>query len=322
MRVITNGKCSFDEYNTEGYKFNLDSPLSAFQTNLINKTFPSGAILSAEYTRDEWLPCPIRIKLSINGEIKTVYLRMTRLKNGVKNEAYILPILKNLGINVPLLYSEAVIDPDFPEIGAMAIISEIKGNDVYSHFNLENEEKTKKAKKTILKGINTLYSLTDKLKELGADKILPVITLKDELYAIKQRKGEWFSDSDFIETVRMLDLMVEDIDEQLVFSSGDINPCNFLCENGEISGYIDFSHSCFKDPLYGFATYITYYMNPFNGNGLIEDYLASINKTKDDFIPRLLLRTLWTLQRELSPLDDNDFINMLRGILINKSFSV
>ena len=318
MKIIKNGVCGFDEYDTMGYTFDLEKPLSSFQTDLIHRTFPGVEILNAEYTRDEWLPCPIRLILRMKDDLpKTVYLRITRLKNGISNEAYVLRLLYRMGLNVPYVYTSPVIDPNFPQLGDMILISEIQGKNLYECYDLETSEGTVNAKKSILKCVDTLYSYTDRMKDAGADKILPVVSLTDELAMIKKRGGAWFSHPQFYRTYQYLEKILPDIHQELVFSNGDINPCNFLCTGGDSPsfGFIDFSHSCFNDPLYGFAKYITYDMNPFDRNGLIEDYLASIGKTWGDFHPRLLLRALWTLQREITLGQDDKYSRMLLRIL-------
>lgn len=55
----------------------------------------------------------------------------------------------------------------------------------------------------------------------------------------------------------------------------------------------------FGDPLLGLAKFWTYDCCPFVHSGFVEWYLYEKGVTKRGFAPRLALRALWTLQREL-----------------------
>jgi len=89
------------------------------------------------------------------------------------------------------------------------------------------------------------------------------------------------------------------ISEPLVFTNGDYQPANFLTEEGELSGVVDFELAALQDPLVGFAKYPIYDMYPLNGAGVVDDFLESCGYSWKDFAPRLALGCLITLQREI-----------------------
>jgi len=72
-----------------------------------------------------------------------------------------------------------------------------------------------------------------------------------------------------------------------------------------LTGFIDFAWACFEDPHIGFAKYWLYDWFPLNKAGLIERYLETQGLSQADFAPRLAVRCLWTLQREI-PVADAD----------------
>ncbi len=312
-----NPKTSFDEYPQDDIMLYHDKPVSDFQKNFILSTFPRAEIISAEYVNDEWLPCPVKIHIKDCGRKKTVYLKIGRHIGGVRAEAYVIPLLSKFGLNVPEILAGPVVDTNSPNLGDMTIISELEGENIMDfYFKDPSDSALAIVKKLVLEGVDTYHSLTPKLIGVGADKILPYVTLDQELKAIIMRGGDWFQHRLFADTLNTLKKVLKTIHDPLVFTNGDIHPGNFLCKDGKLSGFIDFSHSSFKDALYGFAKYFTYDIYPFKD--IIYDYLRKVDKSYDDFIPRLKLRTLWTLQREVSLTDDIDtsFRNYLLDFLL------
>ncbi|MGN1346820.1 MAG: phosphotransferase family protein [Eubacteriales bacterium] len=300
--IYVNPKTSFDEYPHDGLKLDTEKPLNDFQKAFVLRNFPGRSIVHAEYTGTEWLPCPVRITLDGG---PTLYLKVSRHRDGVRNEAMVLPLLKRAGLAVPELIAGPVLDPDAPNLGEMTLISELDGQDALSwYFAKPSPERLDAVRKITLEGVARYHALTPYLLENGADRFLPTVTLADELDAILARGGEWFEDPRFCAAVAEIEPKVRSIDVPLVFTNGDIHPGNFLQKDGALCGFIDFTHSSFKDPLYGFATYIAYDMKPFEC--IIDAYLAQSGQTWEDFNLRLKLRILWVLQREVTRDGDKD----------------
>jgi thiamine kinase-like enzyme len=188
-----------------------------------------------------------------------------------------------------------------------------KGNDVYIAIHL------------VLEGVKRLHAITDALLQEPVAKNIPSKTLLGELEGIQTRGGPWLDVAEFRAALKWLEKMLPAIERPLVFSNGDYNPGNFLFLANEdanseeknhsignpgslakiphrLTGLVDFSWSCFEDPHIGFAKYWTYDWFPA---GMVERYLYVNSLTAKEFAPRLALRCLWTLQREMeSPIVD------------------
>lgn len=302
-----------DLYDYSKVKFDLENPLSQFQKEFILSVFPKGtSILEAKFVREDRLPCPVKISLLLPDKSKkTVFLRRDAYIGGIEIEAKLLPILHENGLPVPKLIAGPVYDTCEPELGPMIIISELPGESILSwSWDLEGED-LKLANKLVVEGVSQLHSLTEVLIKAGAEKFLPKKTLQSELQHIIDRGGPWFQVAEFREAVELLLPIVENIKTPLVFSSGDYNQGNYLIYNRQLSGIIDFAWACFEDPIIGFAKYWTYDWYPLNKAGIVEYYLETHGLTMEDFAPRLAIRSLWTLQRELSPFgEENEYLNL------------
>jgi thiamine kinase-like enzyme len=107
----------------------------------------------------------------------------------------------------------------------------------------------------------------------------------------------------FAQAVELALPAVTAIDTPLAFSSGDYNPGNFLWDGERVTGFIDFTWACFEDPYISFAKYWLHDWFPLHKAGLVEHYLETQGLTLADFAPRLAVRCLWTLQREIPVTD-------------------
>jgi hypothetical protein len=299
-----------DLYDYSKVKFNLENPLSQFQKEFVLSVFQRGtSILEARFVREDRLPCPVRIILLLpDNSQEIVFLRRDAYIGGIEREAKLLPILHENGLPVPRLIAGPVYDPNEPELGPMIIIGELPGDSILNwSWDLQGED-LKLANKLVVEGVSQLHSLTEVLIDAGAEKFLPKNTLQSELQHILDRGGPWFEVAEFREAVELLIPIVENIKIPLVFSSGDYNHGNYLIHNRQLSGIIDFAWACFEDPIIGFAKYWTYDWYPLNKAGIVEYYLETHNLTMEDFAPRLAIRSLWTLQRELSPIgEENEY---------------
>jgi thiamine kinase-like enzyme len=147
--------------------------------------------------------------------------------------------------------------------------------------------------------------VTERLNEEAAADHLVRRDLLTELRLIVERGGPWLLQPLFWQAVRQLIPVLARIDTPLVFSNGDYNPANFLSDGQQITGFVDFEMACFEDPHYGFAKYRVYDMYPFHKTGLVERYLQGCGLSETEFAPRLAVRCLWTLQREISVFAEN-----------------
>jgi len=288
----------------------MDHPLSPFQEQLILSVYPAGSrILSARFHRMVRLPGPIWVHVTLpDGNERAVILRMDQRIGGVEREAVILPALARLGLPVPVVLTDRVVDPTRPAWGAMTILNVLPGQDLLAYSWDAPQPALERAMRLVLDGVARLHALTDQLvRDLVADK-LPRITPLDELQEVIKRDGPWLDEQLFTDAIERLLPIVSAIDTPLVFSSGDYNPGNFLFDGEQLTGFIDFTGACFEDPHIGMAKYWTCSWYPLDKAGIVERYLEEQQLSFAEFAPRLAVRCLWTLQREIAVSGGEDIL--------------
>ncbi len=282
-------------------------PLSPFQEELILSACPRGSrIVEARFAREDRLPCPVRVHVaSPESAVRQLILRMDRHIDGVAIEATLLPVLARLGLPVPTVLAGPSYDPARPGLGALSVLSVLPGQDLLSWAWNAPAADLATATRLVLDSVERLHHLTGALNHDPVADLLPRATVGDELDGVIARGGPWFDEPVFAQAIEALRPIVAAIDTPLAFSSGDYNPGNFLWDGENVIGFIDFAWACFEDPHIGFAKYWLYDWFPLNKAGLIERYLETQRLTQADFAPRLAVRCLWTLQREI-PVADVD----------------
>jgi hypothetical protein len=170
--------------------------------------------------------------------------------------------------------------------------------------------------------IDQLHGLTDGLLADPVGAELPRRPLSLDLSEIVEKGSPWMSDPLFTDAIERLTPLVDEISKAtpLVYTN-DLYFPNFLRVMG---GTANFSAAApfgwpgdprgdagqvvtefvqpfgwFGDPILGLAKFWTYDCYPFVHTGLVERYLYEKGISKSDFAPRLAVRALWTLQREL-----------------------
>jgi hypothetical protein len=156
-----------------------------------------------------------------------------------------------------------------------------------------------------------LHELTEAIGQHEIAPSLPQITLSMELNEIVQSGGEWLGVDRFARAVDCLHRTVRDVEIPLVFSNGDYNPLNFLCNGQTVTGWVDFEAACFEDPHISFAKFLIWGRDDYGWGtgvkaGLVERYLYAQNVSRRGFAPRLVLRCLHHLIREVSPRGEAD----------------
>lgn len=285
-------------------------PLSPFQEQLILAVCPAGSrILSARFHRAVRLPGPIWVSVALpDGNERMLILRLDQRVGGVEREAAILPVLARLGLPVPAVLGGPVIDPTRPEWGAMIILNVLPGQDLLAYSWDAPPPALERAMRLVLDGVARLHALSNQLARDFVAAKLPRITLLDELQGVIRRGGPWFDEPLFTDAIERLFHIVSAIDTPLVFSSGDYNPGNFLFDGEQLTGFIDFTWSCFEDPHIGMAKYWTCGWYPLDKAGIVERYLDEQHLSFAEFAPRLAIRCLWTLQREIAVSGGEDIL--------------
>ena len=280
----------------------MSSVLSAFQEALILSLCPDGAkITEARYFQEEYLPCPIMVRAtSADGRETPLVLRIARHgKHGVEREVKLYRSLARLGLPVPEVLSEVKSDPDHPGIGQMAVLSLLPGKDLQKWSEV-SPSGLELACTLLSEGIGCLQQLTEPLHQDESTADLPRRDLGSELQQIVSQGGPWLQEVEFVESAEVLGPFLFAIDIPLSFSNGDYQPGNFLSDGHRLTGFVDFESACFEDPHVGLAKYPIYDLRPLNKAGFVSQYLRDRGLSASDFAPRLALRCLSTLQREIS----------------------
>jgi hypothetical protein len=297
----------FDHYNPWQPATHVDD----FQVSLILSGYPPGTeILEANPYRPGYMHYPFRIRIQLpdGGEAFCV-LKADPLIGGVELEGKLLPLLARLGLPVPSVLAGPSLHPDYPYGGALIVLSEMPGNPLpWGDITLAEADFTCRMHQ---EAVDRLHHLTERVLGEQAAQELPKKTLQVELDGIISRGGPWLEVPVFTEALETLQLILKHIQTPLIFSNGDYNPLNFLHDGKSLTGWIDFTGACFEDPLIGFAKFIIWSFDILGWGagvraGLVERYLYRQNLSRSDFLPRLVLRCLWRLQRDTSVANEQD----------------
>jgi hypothetical protein len=182
----------------------------------------------------------------------------------------------------------------------MVLLSELPGSPLpFVNATLDQLDLTCRL---LQEAVGRMRQLTDAVQREGVD--IPKMTLIDELQGIKRRGGPWLAVPLYARAVDRLLPVLERIDDPLVLSNGDYNTFNFLTDGTSLTGCLDFTSACLEDPHIGFAKFIVWGFDagwqPAVKVGLVERYLYTQDVSRSGFAPRLVLHSLWRLQREVS----------------------
>jgi hypothetical protein len=282
-----------------------------FQVSLVLAEYPPGTkMVEASPYRPGYMHYPFRIKVQLpdGGEAFCV-LKADPLIGGVEREGKLLPVLACLGLPVPSVLAGPRMHPDYPNGGALVVLSEMPGKPLpWGDITLAEADYTCRLHQ---EAVNRLHQLTEQVLDEQASQELPKKTLHAELEGILSRGGPWLEVPIFAEALESLQPILEHIQTPLVFSNGDYNPLNFLHDGNSLTGWIDFTGACFEDPLIGFAKFFIWSFDILGWGarvraGLVERYLYRQDLLRSDFLPRLALRCLWRLQRDTSVANEQD----------------
>ncbi|MFL7809721.1 MAG: aminoglycoside phosphotransferase family protein [Anaerolineae bacterium] len=279
--------------------------MDAFQESLVLSAYsPGSRIVEASSYRPGYMQYPLRVRVqTAGGKERGCVLKADPLIGGVEREAALLPVLSRLGLAVPAVLAGPIAHPDYPNAGALLVLSEMRGEPLpWLDATLMEVDATCRL---LQEGVGAMHRLTEQIRREDVAMVLPERTMPSELEGICQRGGPWLDVPLFSEAIRRLRPILERIHTPLVFSNGDYNPLNFLWDGERLSGWIDFTGACFEDPHIGFAKFViwafdSYGWGPGARAGLVERYLYAQDVSRSEFAPRLALRCLWRLQRDTS----------------------
>ena len=275
---------------------------------------PRTYVLQARSYRPDYLSYPMCVYLKMPNGGTQHYVVKINSPNLIEREVKALRLLSRAGLAVP----EVLFDPvPLPPLGertleerTLVVLSELPGRSL-PWCGITSLAEADFACRLTLEGVARLHHLTARVRELDAASLFPQNTLAAEYASTVADMGEWSSVGVFHEAVEAVGVTLAEADTPLVFSNGDYNPLNFLCDGQALSGFIDFEGACFENPHIGFVKFLVWSQDEYGWGtgkkaGLVERYLYTRNVSRRAFAPILVLRCLRHLLREVSPRGSNE----------------
>lgn len=241
---------------------------------------------------------PARVTLTMrNGETIVEVLKTSDRRDSLQFEKDVLGALQEIGLPVPQIRSDIFQITQNEEVFWGLLLQQIEGSPL-EWLGLDNLHSANTTCILTIAGVERLHRITDEVLKHKISTALPRRLLAEELQLIRHGAGPWLSEQFFIDALDLLERQIPQIGVPLVFSNGDYNPLNFLSNNDELVGWIDFEHSCLEDPHIGFAKFVLWADDSFGWAtgakaGLVEKYLFKHNIRPCDFYCRVVLRGLY-----------------------------
>jgi len=315
--------------------------LSREQSALLDAAFPGARLLSVEQNPEPWQPFSPRVHLALaTGEDRIVDFR----DNLDMGRVTLAASLERLGIPGPQIIQGP--------IGANnTCLCEVPRGENLSLWTLGGTpHRIRLATERAIEGLDRLQGCTDGLLNDPIGAGLARRTLASELDILTndnrwnadpwlaeeaKSRRKWLSDPWFSDAVEKVRAVVEDIDTPLVYTdytfffpqgyrvqSGprDFNEPlgwpkdSYYNENPLVEFVNIFGH--FGDPLLGLSMVWVYDCYPFVHTGFVEQVLWRRGVSRREFAPRLALKALQMVARDLPverPTDDNRFWDSLHN---------
>lgn len=317
--------------------------LSETDTALIHAAFPGSRVLSVQNDPEPWMPFGPRLRLLLpDGAEKTVDIR----RDIDPARGALLPVLERLGIPGPRL----IHDPAADGFGYRSLCEPARGENLTLWALGGTPHRIRLASERAFEGIDRLQNITAALQSDPQGAALEYRTLTDEVAILTddarwnahpwlaeegRERAEWLRDSWFREALAKTTAVVHDIREPLVYTDylhffpqgyrilpssdpfreplgapGDpVYQQNPLAEVVYVFGH-------FGDPLLGLAMVWVYDCYPFVHTGFVEQFLWRRGVTRREFAPRLALKALQMVARDLPlirPTEGGCYWDGLRG---------
>lgn len=260
------------------------------------------SIISLESYRPDYQFFPARIKVELSDNKFDVYVLKASRKDSILYEVELLTALNEIGLPVPQIKSE-VFEFTYEGITYSGVLmEELKGKSL-QWLGVKDLNTADSTCQLAIKAIKTLHSLTPDILNHKISRIIPVKTLKDELNFLIENSSEWKNNQVFQTALELMKKQVPKVTTPLVFSNGDYNPLNFICEEDRILGWIDFEHACIEDPYIGLAKFFLWADDDYGWgmgrkSGLVEKFLFENAVAPHEFYIRLILRGLTYIQNK------------------------
>ena len=301
--------------------------LTQLQTSLLYSALPDAKILSVQSEPEAWMPFFLRLVVE-SGETRTVEFR-----NDITPEkAELLPSLIRCGIPGPRLLTRPIKDGD----GFITLAEGVRGENLLLWAMGGTPHRLRLAADRGIEAITILHNATEALQNDPMGKRIARRTLADEVASIKTTGGDWLQEAWFTDALAKVEAAtVPFANAPLVYTdylhyfpnvvrvaeggSAMNEPMGWpgdaqLAEKPIVEFVSPFGH--FGDPLLGLAMVWIYDCYPIVHAGFVEKYLFEKGISRREFAPRLALRALQTIQRELPtvrPTDGPDYWDALHG---------
>lgn len=285
-------------------------PLPPVYENLIQTALPGAGVLSVEWEPEPWMPYIARVRVALpKGGEQSVDLRWDIGFNPTPDPDRAFPGVRTLelhgalarvGLPVPVVLAGPVADTSRPDTRGFVSLSQTPQGENLLLWSLEGSvpHRVHQATTIGIAAIDQMHGITDALQADPIGVELPRRPLSLEVQEIADKGGPWLRDPLFADVLERTGNRAAGISVPLVYTN-DLNFPNFLrVLEGRVTEWV-YPWGHFGDPLLGLAKFWTYDCYPFVHTGFVERYLYEHGVTRRDFAPRLAVRTLWTLQREV-----------------------
>ena len=317
--------------------------LTETQTRLLDTIFPKARILSAQTDIEPWQPFSPRVRLALaDGTEKTVDFR----GDITPERAALHPAFARLNIPAPRLLCAPAATPT----GWLTLCESARGENLSLWTLGGTPHRIRLATERAIEGIERLQGATDGLLADPAGARLPCRTLTDEITILTddarwnadpwlseegKSRREWLRDPWFAAALARVHAAVLDIADPLVYTEYFFFfPQNYRIMPGtmptdEPLGWpgdpqyqenplaeFTYPYGHFGDPLLGLAMVWVQDCYPFVHTGFVEQFLWRRGVTKRQFAPRLALKALQMVAREVPvarPAEGGSYWDGLRG---------
>ena len=143
-------------------------------------------MVEASPYRPGYMDYPFRIRLRLpDGQEEFCVLKADPLIGGIEHEGVVLPVLAGRGLPVPSVLAGPMVHPDYPNGGALIVLSEMPGKPLpWGDITLAEADFTCRLHQ---EAVNRLYRLTEQVLDEPVAEALPKKNLSAELEGILTR---------------------------------------------------------------------------------------------------------------------------------------
>lgn len=299
-------------------------------TSLVHAVFPGARIVSQMDNPEQWMPFGPRLHLVLSdGTEKIVDVR----RDIDPDRAALLGVLLSLGIPGP-----RPLHPPVPNGSGHDTLCETpRGENLLGWALGGTPHRIRLATERTFEAIDRLQNATDALITNPVSAALPRRTLADEAALTESVSSkEWREDPWFAAALAKVKVAAADINTPLVFTDylhffpnfyriapGDDPfaepmgwPGDTRLEKNPLAEFVS-PFGYFGDPLLGLAMVWVYDCYPVVHTGFVEQFLWRRGVSQREFAPRLALKALHAIQRELPrtppPGEDKNYRESLHG---------